>query len=134
MTSHTADLPGLARFARAGLLTCGLGLAVFVTACATPPPPTEQLAISTAAVAHAVAAGAADLAPTEMRASREKLERANAAVKDKDHERALLLAQEAQADAALAEAKSKAIKARKAAETVQEDSKALREEMERKIK
>ena len=110
------------------------GTALFLAACASAPPPTDQLAVSTAAVAHAAAAGAAELAPTEMRTAREKLDMANAAVTAKDYPRAQSLAQEAQADASLAEAKSQSIKARKAAQAVNEDNRALREELDRKSK
>ncbi len=107
---------------------------VWVAGCATPPVPTEQLALSTAAIAHAVTAGAPELAPGEIKLAQDKLERAHAAVATKDYDRALALAQEAQADAALAEAKSGSLKARKAADASREANKALREEMDRKVK
>ena len=107
---------------------------LFLAACASTPPPTEQVAVATAAVAHAAAAGAAELAPTEMRTASEKLDMAKAAVTAKNYDRAQSLAQEAQADASLAEAKSLSIKARKAAQAVNEDNSALREELDRKSK
>jgi Domain of unknown function (DUF4398) len=105
---------------------------VFAASCASIPPPTEQVAVSTAAVAHAVSAGGPELAPMEMRTAREKLDRANVAMVAKDYERALSLAQEAQVDAQLAETKSLSSKAQKAASSLQEDSRALREEINRK--
>ena len=64
-------------------------------ACATTPVPTEQLAVTTAAVAHAVSAGGQELAPTEMGAARDKLVRAHLAVAAKDNSQALRLAQQA---------------------------------------
>jgi len=106
--------------------------ALALTACASTPPPTEQVAVSTAAVASAVGAGANELAPTEMKSARDKLDRAKLAIVAKDYGRALALAQEAQVDAGVAQAKAQSVKARKAAETVREDSRALNEEMERK--
>ncbi|MEO8153690.1 MAG: DUF4398 domain-containing protein [Rhizobacter sp.] len=113
------------------LLAC---VALSLAACATAPPPTEQVATATAALARAAGAGAAELAPTEMRMAREKLDRANAAVVAKNYDSALALAQEAQVDARLAEAKSQSIKANKAASTVNEDNRVLREELDRKAK
>ena len=103
-----------------------------VAACASTPPPTEQLAVATAAVSHANAAGAQTLAPTEMDMARDKLRRANLALAAQEHDRARQLAQQAQVDALLAEAKAESARARKAAEEVQAASRALREEMGRK--
>ena len=105
---------------------------LLAVACASVPPPTDDVAVSTAAVAHAVGAGAPALAPEEMRNAREKLERANAAMTAKDYTGARLFAQQAQVDAQLAESRAESAKARKAADEVQEASRALREEMARK--
>jgi hypothetical protein len=106
--------------------------ALALAACASTSPPTEQLAVSTAAVANAVGAGATELAPVEMKSARDKLDRAKLAMVSKDYGSALTLAQEAQVDAGVAQAKAQSVKARKAAETVREDSRALSEEMDRK--
>jgi septal ring factor EnvC (AmiA/AmiB activator) len=114
--------------AAALLAAAGLALA----ACATPPPPTEQLAVSQAAVTHAVGAGAPELAPAELSLARDKLGRAQAAVVAKNFDVALALAQEAQLDAQLAEAKAESTKARKAADALQDASRALRQEISRK--
>ena len=102
-------------------------------ACATTPVPTEQLAVTTAAVAHAVSAGGQELAPTEMGAARDKLVRAHLAVAAKDNGQALRLAQQAQVDAQLAESKAEAQKARKAEAELLEAARVLREEMARKV-
>lgn len=108
--------------------------ALFLSACASMPPPTAELAVSTSVVAHAVGAGGNEAAPADMRSANEKLARANKAMADKDYPLALTMAQQAQADARLAEAKADAARATKAAEAVQADSQALREEMARKVK
>ena len=50
----------------------------------------------------------------------------------KDYENAQSLAEQAQVDAQLATAKARAGKAQKAAATVQEDSRVLRQELDRK--
>lgn len=123
--------PGLHLPATALALLC-VGL---LAACSSmPPPPTEQLAVSNAAVASATSAGAAELAAADLRTARDKLARANAAVATDDNARALTLAQQAQVDARLAEVKARAIKAQKAAAELGEGNRVLREEMERKAK
>jgi hypothetical protein len=105
---------------------------VLATGCASTPPPTADLALSDAAVAHAAAAGGVEAAPADMRSAREKLDRANLAMANKDYDHAQMLAQEAQVDALLAERKAESAQARKAASAVQEDTRVLREEIERK--
>ena len=141
--SHTgsrhAHLVRLARHATPGLhhlvtaLTL-LGVGLLAACSSMPPPPTEQLAVSNAAVASAASAGATELAAAELRTARDKLARANAAVATDDNARALTLAQQAQVDARLAEVKTRAIKAQKAAAELGEGNRVLREEMERKAK
>ncbi len=107
-------------------------LAIGLGACASAPMPTDQIAVTAAAIAHAEAAGAEALAPTEMGMARDKLRRANLALAAKSPEEARRLAQQAQVDALLAEAKAESMKAQKAAAEVQAASQALREEMGRK--
>ena len=107
-----------------------------IGACATTPVPTEQLAVTTAAVANAVSAGGQELAPVEMGSARDKLVRAHLAVAAKDNGQALRLAQQAQVDAQLAESKAgtlKAQKAQKAQAELLEAARVLREEMGRKV-
>jgi hypothetical protein len=112
----------------AGLLAVtALGLG----ACASVPPPTEQMAVSSAALNHAVGADAGALAPAEMSLARDKMARAEQAVAAKEYERALVLAQQAQLDAQLAEAKAETVKSRRAADALVDASRALREEMSR---
>lgn len=108
-------------------LTLGLG------ACATPPMPTDQIAVTTAAIAQAEAAGGQALAPAEMGMARDKLRRANLAVAAQAPDQARRLAQQAQLDALLAQAKAESSKSQKAADEVQAASRALREEMGRKV-
>ena len=115
----------------------GIGLAAAVMAmagCASVPAPTEQVAVSKAAVANAVGAGGTEFAPAEMRTAQEKLDRANQAMAAKDYERARWLAEESQVDAQLAVTKARSAKAQKAAYESQENSRVLREELDRKSK
>ncbi len=102
--------------------------------CASFPAPTEQMAVSTAAIASAERAGAVALAPTEMAMARDKLARANASMVEEKYERALMLAEAAQVDARLAEVKARNATAAKAALTVREDNRVLRQEIERGAK
>jgi predicted nucleic acid-binding Zn-ribbon protein len=105
-----------------------------IAGCASVPPPTEQVALSKAAVANAVSAGAQEFAAPDLRSAQDKLERANLAMVAKDYESALWLAEHAQVDAELAGARSRAAKAEKSVQAVQEDSRVLREELNRKSK
>jgi Domain of unknown function (DUF4398) len=114
-------------------MAAAIGCAVVVLgACASVAPPTEQMAVSRSAVANAVSAGGAEYAPVEMRAAQEKMDRANRAMGKEDFEDARKLAEEAQADARLAEKKAQAAKAQKAASVTQDDIRVLREEINRK--
>lgn len=91
------------------------GIALALAACVGTPPPNQQLWLATEAVTHAMAAGGAQYAPLEMGLARDKLHRATVAVTIKDHDTARTLAEQAQGDAKLAEAKAASAKARQAA-------------------
>jgi Domain of unknown function (DUF4398) len=143
MISHTLfplvdepSTPPSAWLQRPLLVSWGLvllsALTVLLGACASPPMPTDQIAVTTAAIAHAEAAGGQALAPAEMGMARDKLRRANLAVAAQAPDEARRLAQQAQVDALLAEAKAESVRAKKAAAEVQAASQALREEMGRK--
>jgi Domain of unknown function (DUF4398) len=108
--------------------------AVVMAGCASIPPPTEQMAVSNAALSHAVRAGGGEYAPVEMRSAQDKMERASRAMVKEDYEDARWLAEEAQADATLAEKKAESAKARKAAVVMQDDNRVLREEINRNSK
>ncbi len=94
-------------------------------------PATTDVAVSKNAVENAVSAGAADLAPVEINAAREKMMRANAALAAKDYALARDLAAQAQADAKLAQSKANSAKATTAANALQDDLRVLREEVDR---
>ena len=111
-----------------------VGALAAMAGCATTPPPTEQMAVARAAVAHAVGAGSVAGAPAETALARDKMVRAEKAMVDKDHDTALVLSQQAQLDAQLAEAKTESAKARQSAQAVQDASRVLREELARKTR
>jgi Domain of unknown function (DUF4398) len=111
-----------------------IGCALVVASCAGVPPPTEQMAVSKAAIANAAGAGGNEYASVEMRSAQEKMERAGRAMQKEDYEDARRLAEEAQGDARLAEKKAQSAKAQKAASVTQDDVRVLREEMNRNTK
>lgn len=94
-------------------------------------PATADVAVSRAAVENAAGAGAAELAPAEMSAAREKMTRANQALAAKDYKLARDLANQAQADAKLAQSKAYSAKAATAADALNEDIRVMREELDR---
>ena len=122
MTTNTRN--GLAFLSVAALV-----LTVGCTSLKTPA--TADVAVSKAAVDNAAGAGGAQYAPVEMNAAREKLALANKAMLAKDYKEARELANQAQADAKLAQSKASSVKAQAAADVLQEDIRVLREELDR---
>jgi len=111
---------------------CALAALLGLAACASQKTPAvADVAVSRAAVANATSAGAADLAPAEMQSAREKLMRANQALAAKDYRTAQDLANQASADAQLAQSKASSTKATMAADELQQSIRTLREELNR---
>lgn len=110
---------------------CGLVLLVLAGCASQKTPATADVAVSRAAVDSATSAGAAELAPAEMTSAREKMLRANQALAAKDYQAARDLANQAQADARLAQSKASSAKATAAADALQENIRVLREELDR---
>ena len=109
-----------------------LALAALSTigACSSVPAPTEQMAVSRAAVERASGPAASE-APLELASARQKIERANVAMTNKDYVLAKQLAQEAEADAMLAEARARAVRSDRALGEVRESIRQLRAELNR---
>jgi hypothetical protein len=104
-----------------------------LAACATPgEPPVAQLVSARASIAQAESAGAADQAPVELLAAREKLGKAEAASGEKRFEPARRWSEQAEADAELAERKARAAKAQAAVTELARGNDMLRQELERK--
>lgn len=110
-----------------------LGVAVFVTGCASTPPPTSQLAVAQQAVNSADTARSAEFAPLELRTAREKLLQAEQANLEKDYDRARELAEQAEWDARVAERKAQAEKAKRGLESARQGTHELREESLRRV-
>ncbi len=94
-------------------------------------PATAEVAASRATVETATQAGAGELAPAEMASARDKLAMANQALAAKDYKGAMDLANQAQADAKLAQGKASSTKAQMAANALQDDIRVLRDELAR---
>jgi hypothetical protein len=97
--------------------------------CASMPPPTGEVAAAEAAILTARSARADDYAPLELNAAEEKRAAARAALDDRKYEDARRLAAQAEADAALAHAKSRAAEARAAVERKTRENAELRREL-----
>jgi hypothetical protein len=109
-----------------------VGCAVLtLAACATVPPPKEQLAVAEAAVEEARRAGGTEAAPVEMSQAQEKLTAARAAVRSEDNARARRLAEQAEVDAQRAAAKARAARADRALTELRESERVLSEELNR---
>ena len=106
--------------------------AILIAGCASNPGPIEQMATSRAAVSSANSAGANEYAPIQLKLAMDKMSGAERAMANQDYVLARQLAEEAQADAQLAGAAARSAKAQKAADAVQEDSRVLRQEIDRK--
>lgn len=114
-------------------LRCGITAAsiMFISACASIPAPSEQMAVSKAAVSSANSAGGNEFAPLELKTAMEKMDRAERAMTEEDYLLARQLAEQAQVDAQLAAATARSSKAQKAANALQEDTRVLRQELDR---
>jgi len=109
--------------------------AIFMAGCAsTSPAPTEQMAVSRAAVINASSDGGNEFAPLELKSAMDKMDGAERAMVQKNYVFARQLAEQAQVDAQLAGAKARSAKAQKAADALQEESRVLRQEIDRKAK
>jgi hypothetical protein len=105
---------------------------VVTAGCSAGQPPRAEIARADVALQRATStAEAQQYAPLELRKAREKLEEAREAAREGDHERALFLAEEAEVDARLAEAKAQAATAREMAEETRRNIDLLRDEAAR---
>jgi hypothetical protein len=106
-------------------------IALSAAACVSTPVPNEELAVAKSSVQRAEQSGAPELAPVEMASARDKLARAERAAADRDALPATRLAQQADADAQLAEATAQEQRSRKAALELDASLQALRQESAR---
>jgi uncharacterized protein YqfA (UPF0365 family) len=112
------------------LITCVVGLGL-LTACGSTNPPSQQLTETQMVIQQAEQQGAEEYAPLEIREAKIKLSQAREAVDNKDYEKAILLAEQARADAELAQIKAQSGKAKKAVAELRESIRVLKAEIER---
>ena len=108
--------------------------AMFMAGCASTSAPTEQMAVSKAAVSNAMSAGGNQFAPVQFKSALDKMDAAEKAMAEKNYELALRLAEQAEVDAKLAAEMARSAKAQKAADELQEDIRVLRQEIDRQTK
>lgn len=109
-----------------------IAIGMLFAGCASIPPPTEQLAVSKAALSNASSAGGQQFAPVPLSLAIEKMDAAAKAMAVEDYVLARRLAEQAQVDAQLATVTSRSAKAQNAARELQESNRVLRQEIDRK--
>jgi hypothetical protein len=107
------------------LITAALALA----ACANEAPPTAQVTLADSTIRDAETAGAVQYSPVELNSAREKLEAARRNMQDDNNEQARRLAEEAEADARLAELRARTKTTRDAVAAIQSSIDTLRSEL-----
>lgn len=116
------------------LLGAAVATAIFMSGCAsTPaiPAPTDQMALSRAAISTASSAGGSEYAPVQLKSAMDKMDSAERAMGTKNYGLARQMAEEAQVDAQLAAATARASKAQKAANALQQSDQVLKKELDR---
>jgi hypothetical protein len=106
-------------------------VALALAACATTDPPERELGAARAMVSQARPVADRD-APQELAGAQQKLARAEVAMQRGHYEHARILAEQAEADAKLAWTVAENVRVQRSAAEVQDGTRALREEMERK--
>ncbi len=130
MNNHEPNIPPVTRPLVTFAVVTTLALLILPGCASTGDMPREQMAVARAAVDRAQGPAGAD-APVEVSQARGKLERATAAVARKDYDDARRLAEQAEVDANLAEAKSHSVRSDRALREVREGIRQLREEIAR---
>lgn len=112
-------------------LASALSAALFLVACASnrDSAPVAELSQARASITQAESAGAGQLAPVELLAAREKLVRAESEVRAERYGEARRMAEQATADAELAERKARVDRAKKAAEEMNRSNLTLIQEI-----
>lgn len=95
------------------------------------PAPSSDLAAANQAIEQAKLVGAEEYAPLEIRAARQKIDRARQLISDKAHAQAKMVIEQAMLDAELAQVKSLSSKSQKAVNELNQTIKTLKEEIQR---
>jgi hypothetical protein len=110
-----------------GATACAVAI-LSLAACASTPIPNERIAVAKASVQRAEQSGAPEFAPVELAAARDKLNRAEKSAAAREAQPATMLAEQANADALLAEATAQQQRSHKAATEFDSSMQALRQE------
>ncbi len=118
---------------RPAMATAAAAALLFLSACASKgPPPTAEMATARAAITQAEASGAGQLAPVELLAARDKLVRAETALRSEQFTEARQMAEQSAAAGELAERKARAERARKAVAELEKGNATLKQEIGKK--
>ncbi len=115
-------------------LFAGVALYIAAPSYARDEPPKAEISMAQQAIDQAQSAGATESAPLELKSARDKLQTAQSLVakdKRKDFPQARRMAEEAVADAQLAQARATADRAKKSLAEVNESVRAMRDESQR---
>ncbi|WP_296235228.1 DUF4398 domain-containing protein [Pseudomonas sp. UBA4617] len=115
--------------ARSTVKSVLVGSLILLGGCASALVPNEQIELTRSAVNRAVSAGATQYAPVEMRAAQDKLSAMDRALGQDDLELVRRLAEQAEADARLAERKAMAAKRQEQLDIARKGIEVLRQEM-----
>lgn len=133
-TYSLCSIASIQQYARVSLRFCVAISVLLLVACASAPvPPDQALQAAETAIARADQDRVADYASPELRAAREKLTAARAAVQQENMLLALHLAEQSQVDAELASVKADTMKAQQVNEEMQKSIDAMKQEMDRKL-
>lgn len=129
LISNGPDIPMRIKFSRLTKSAAAFAAtAVVLAACASNPAADEKIAVAKASLQRAEGSGAPEFAPVEMAAARDKLARAEKANTARNLQPAILLADQANVDAQLAEATAQQQRSSKAATEFDASMQALRQE------
>lgn len=119
-----------------GWLMAGASMvALALAGCASTPPPVEQMAVSRSTIERvATSPEAVSTAPVELGMARDKLQRAEKAMADKEYVQARRLAAEAEVDARVAESRASAARGERALAEVRASIRALQDELDRRAR
>ncbi|MBV4490784.1 DUF4398 domain-containing protein [Pseudomonas oryzicola] len=115
--------------ARSTVKSMLVGSLVLLGGCASALVPSEQIELTRSAVNRAVSADATQYAPVEMRAAQDKLSAMDRALGQDDLDLVRRLAEQAEADARLAERKAMASKRQEQLDIARKGIEVLRQEM-----
>ncbi|MGZ8196405.1 MAG: DUF4398 domain-containing protein [Methylosarcina sp.] len=119
-------------FLRFGTTSAALtSLLLFLTGCSSMPPPKETISKAEISISNADRAGAAEYEPELLSSARNKLSQAQKHVDEDENEEASRLAEEALAEAILANAKTKAARQAKQLDDMKKSIEALKQETSR---